>query len=159
MHRHRSRERWLPSSSQKSWWMSEPASLLMKWSLVTISPPLDASTLSSKAAETLEPQIKPPHCRNVSVSFGVLCERTWPLCFSLFLNLSHVILAVPITRYQSSVLLWILLSLWPQQCLWEGPFASSCAIYSYFTFYLFKGLALQVHSWSLLEIATVNIIA
>lgn len=39
----------------------------MKLSLVTIFPPLDESTFSSKAVETLEPQIKPPHYKNVSL--------------------------------------------------------------------------------------------
>lgn len=155
-YRHTGRWQWLPSSPQKRWWMWEPSPLLIKWFLVIISPPLNASVFSSKALEALEPQMKPsPLQKCLSVAFGLLRERTWPPCFSLFLNLSHIILAVPITRYQSPVQLWILLSIWPQQCLWQAHVPS----YSYIPFYLLKCLALQVYSCSHVEIVTGNITA
>lgn len=39
----------------------------IKRSLYTVFAPLDASIFQSQALETLEPQIKPPHCRNASM--------------------------------------------------------------------------------------------
>lgn len=68
--------------------------------------------------------------------FSVQCVREHDL-LGLLLKPSKVILAVPITPYQSLVLPWILLSIWSQQWLWQGTFRSSCAICNYFTFLCF----------------------
>lgn len=52
----------------------------------TIFPPLDASTFSSKAVETLEPQIKPLHCRNASLvaDFGHDAPENVTLFYLIF---------------------------------------------------------------------------
>lgn len=113
---------------------------LIKWSLDTIFAPLDASIFQVKPWKPRSPKLNLPTAEMPLwwLTFGMVHERTWPPCFGLFSNLSAVVLAVPITWYQSLVLLWILLTIWPLQCFWQGPFASSCATYSYLIFLPFK---------------------
>lgn len=110
------------------------ASIAHKWSLTAVSSP---SHLPNEAVEILVPQPKPTPLQKCFSGGWLSAQCAWPPCFSLFLNPPNVILAVPITLYQSPVLPWILLSTWPQQYLWRGPFTSSRAVYSYFIFVCF----------------------
>lgn len=149
-------EWWLLSGSQKSWCMWEPASSHKMVPLLLWPYPF----FQVKPWKPWSPKLNLPPAEMPLwwLTFGTVRERTWPPCFGLFLNLSTVVLAAPITWYQSLVLLWILLTIWPLQCFWQGLFASSCAMYSYLILLPFKCLMLQVHSWFHLEIVTVSII-
>lgn len=134
------------------------ASIAHKWSLTTISSPLHP-LFQIQLWKSWHPNwtLSAAEMFLWQLAFCTVCERTWPPCFSLFLNPPNVILAVPITPYRSPVLPWILLSTWPQWYLWRGPFTSSHAAYSMSFLCVFKCLVLRVHSWSHSETAPINI--